>query len=218
MKSIKIAIDGPSGAGKSTVAKELAKRLEIDYVDTGAMYRAAAYKLIKSKVAYGDLNAVVDMLNKTEIDFSQGNIILDGEIINDKIRTQEISGFASQISAISEVRNILVALQRKMGSEKSIIMDGRDIGTVVLKDAEYKFFVTASLEERAKRRYLELKDKGIETDLETVKREIKDRDIKDTTREVTPLVMAGDATLIDGTGLSVSETVDLILKKMNMSI
>jgi cytidylate kinase len=211
MDIIRIAIDGPSGAGKSTVAKELAKRLGINYVDTGSMYRAAAYKVMKNNIKIKEVNKVLELLNHTDIDYSDGNIILDGEIVNDKIRTQEISSFASDISAIAEVRNIMVALQRDMGKRKSIIMDGRDIGTVVLKEAEFKFFITADLEERAKRRWLELNGKGIKAEFETVKKEIEIRDFNDTTREVTPLRQADDAILIDGTKLTVENTVDMIL-------
>ncbi|MEI8215780.1 MAG: (d)CMP kinase [Eubacteriales bacterium] len=211
MDKIRIAIDGPSGAGKSTVAKELARILGIDYLDTGAMYRAGAYKLLGKDIKPDEVDRVVEILSHTDIDYSNGNIILDGEIVNDKIRTQEISSFASDISAIGKVREILVALQKKMGSTKSIIMDGRDIGTVVMTDAEYKFFVTASLDVRAKRRWLELRGKGIDADLETVKNEIEKRDNNDSTREVTPLRMADDAVLIDGTNLTVDETVGKIL-------
>ena len=211
MDKIRIAIDGPSGAGKSTVAKELARILGIDYLDTGAMYRAGAYKLLGKGIKPDEVDRVVEILSHTDIDYSNGNIILDGEIVNDKIRTQEISSFASDISAIGKVREILVDLQKRMGSTKSIIMDGRDIGTVVMTDAEYKFFVTASLEVRAKRRWLELKGNGIDADLETVKNEIQKRDNNDSTREVTPLRMADDAVLIDGTDLTVDETVGKIL-------
>lgn len=223
MDIIRIAIDGPSGAGKSTVAKELAKRLGIDYVDTGSMYRAAAYKATLNNIESQEVDKLLDMLTHTDIDYSNGSIILDGVSVNDKIRTQEISSIASDISAIAKVRDIMVALQRDMGSRKSIIMDGRDIGTVVLKEAEFKFFITADLEERAKRRWMELKGKGINADLETVKREIEIRDFNDTTREVTPLRQAEDAILIDGSKLTVENTVDMILgiikeKKHNIHI
>lgn len=145
---LRIAVDGPSGAGKSTIAKAIAKKLNIDYIDTGAMYRAVGYKMLREGVALDDLEGLQKMLDNTVIDFSEGNIYLDGEIVNDYIRTPEISKQASDCSAIGMVRKKLVDLQQKMGEAKSVIMDGRDIGTVVFPDAEYKFFITASAEER----------------------------------------------------------------------
>ena len=157
---IRIAIDGPSGAGKSTIAKRVAKQLGIDYIDTGAMYRAIGYKVIENQIELSDIDALKKLLTRTEIDFVSGDIILDGEIVNDKIRTPEISKMASDASALPEVRGKLVALQRKMGQTKSVVMDGRDIGTNVLPDAEYKFFMTASSSERAHRRWLELNETG----------------------------------------------------------
>ena len=150
---IRIAIDGPGGAGKSTIAKQVARALDIDYIDTGAMYRAVGYKLIRDNVDMYDEDALLAMLEATDIDFSGGKTILDGEDISDRIRTQEISRKASECSALAPVRAKLVELQKKMGSTKSVIMDGRDIGTVVLKDAELKIYLTASAEERAERRY-----------------------------------------------------------------
>ena len=157
---IRIAVDGPSGAGKSTIAKAVAQRLSIDYIDTGAMYRAVGYKLLQEGVSLEDLEKVAEVLARTDIDFSCGNIYLDGENINDKIRTEEISRQASACSALGIVREKLTEQQQEMGARKSVIMDGRDIGTVVFPDAEYKFYITASAEERAKRRYKELLEKG----------------------------------------------------------
>nr|WP_282751388.1 (d)CMP kinase [Emergencia timonensis] len=157
---IRIAVDGPSGAGKSTIAKAVAQRLGIDYIDTGAMYRAIGYKMLKKGINVDDLEGIQRLLDTTEIDFSKGDIILDGQVINDLIRTPEISKQASSCSAVGIVREKLVDLQQKMGGAKSVVMDGRDIGTVVFPDAEYKFFITASPEERAKRRYNELIEKG----------------------------------------------------------
>ena len=151
---IRIAIDGPSGAGKSTIAKAVAKALGIDYIDTGAMYRAVGYKMMQNGITINNTEALAEMLANTDIDFCDGNIILDGNIINDKIRTEEIGKMASAASALPDVRTKLVDLQRKMGENKSIIMDGRDICTNVLPNAEYKFFMTASAEERADRRYI----------------------------------------------------------------
>lgn len=213
-KILRIAIDGPSGAGKSTIAKVAAEKLGIDYIDTGAMYRAVGYKMKREGIAVGDSEALDRMLADTDIDFSGGNIILDGEIINDKIRTTEVSKLASSCSAIPSVRNKLVVLQRNMGLKKSVIMDGRDIGTNVLKDAEYKFFLTASPEERAERRYKELMEKGENTTFETVLEDIKNRDYNDSARKLNPLKKADDAVEIDTTGLSVEDVINIVLKEI----
>lgn len=215
MKDIfRIAVDGYSGAGKSTIAKLVAKDLGIDYIDTGAMYRAVGYKAFVSSVKPDDKDAVKAMLDDTDIDFVQGDIILDGEIVNDKIRTSEISQKASVYSAIPEVREKLVELQRKMGTKKSVIMDGRDIGTNVLKDAEYKFFLTASAEERAERRHKELLEKGEEISFEEVLNDIKQRDHNDMTRKLNPLKRADDAIEVDTAGLTIEEVVGCVLKEI----
>lgn len=213
-KKIRVAIDGPSGAGKSTIAKAVAKKLGIDYIDTGAMYRAVGYKTLKQGIDPQNTETMKAMLANTEIDFSGGNIILDGEIINDRIRTPEISKKASECSALAEVREKLVQLQRAMGQAKSVIMDGRDIGSNVLTDAEYKFFMTASAEERAKRRYEELKEKGQQVTYEQVLEDIIQRDHKDTTRELNPLRKAEDALEVDTTGMGIEEVTDYILKEI----
>ena len=165
---ITIAIDGPSGAGKSTIAKKVAEKLSVEYIDTGAMYRAVGYKVSSLGLDLNDEKALTDMLADTDIDFVSGDIILDGVCVNDKIRTSEISQMASKVSALGPVREKLVELQRAMGKKKSVIMDGRDIGTNVLTDATYKFFMTASAEERAKRRYDELIAKGEDITFEQV--------------------------------------------------
>lgn len=208
---IRIAIDGPSGAGKSTIAKRVAKELGIDYIDTGAMYRAVGYKILQNDVELTNKGALAKMLESTEIDFSNGDIILDGEIINDKIRTTDITKMASTCSAILEVREKLVNLQRKMAQSKSIIMDGRDIGNNVLTDAEYKFFMTASPEERAERRWAELNAKGETVSLEEVKEDIVQRDYKDSTRELNPLRKAEDAIELNTTGMSIDDVTKTIL-------
>lgn len=209
---IRIAIDGPSGAGKSTIAKRIANELEIDYIDTGAMYRAVAYKLLQKQIDIHDIRSLTDMLSKTDIDFTEGNIILDGEIVNDKIRTHEISRMASDVSALQVVRDKLVALQRKMGQVKSVVMDGRDIGTNVLKDAEYKFFVTATASERARRRWLELVEKGEKVELKQVEADIITRDNNDSKRELNPLKKAEDAIELDTTGMTIEEVTDKIME------
>lgn len=215
-KILRIAVDGPSGAGKSTIAKAVAKKLNIDYIDTGAMYRAVGYKMLQEGVALTDIEGLQTMLENTEIDFSQGNIYLDGTIVNDVIRTQEISKQASDCSAIGIVRKKLVDLQQKMGESKSVIMDGRDIGTVVFPDAEYKFYVTASAEERARRRYEELIAKGQDVNYDQVLIDINTRDHNDSTREITPLRKADDAIEVDTTEMDIEEVVAHICMLMGL--
>ena len=211
---IRIAIDGPGGAGKSTIAKQVARALDIDYIDTGAMYRAVGYKLIRDNVDMYDEDELLAMLEATDIDFSGGKTILDGEDISDRIRTQEISRKASECSALAPVRAKLVELQKKMGSTKSVIMDGRDIGTVVLKDAELKIYLTASAEERAERRYKELLLKGEDISYEKVLADMQERDYNDMHREITPLRKADDAIELDTTGMSIDEVTEYILRKV----
>lgn len=211
---IRIAIDGPGGAGKSTIAKQVARALDIDYIDTGAMYRAVGYKLIRDNVDMYDEDALLAMLEATDIDFSGGKTILDGEDISDRIRTQEISRKASECSALAPVRAKLVELQKKMGSTKSVIMDGRDIGTVALKDAELKIYLTASAEERAERRYKELLLKGEDISYEKVLADMQERDYNDMHREITPLRKADDAIELDTTGMSIDEVTEYILRKV----
>ncbi len=211
---IKIAIDGPGGAGKSTIAKLVAKELNIDYIDTGAMYRAIGYKVTKTNTNIEDESALKQMLDNTDIDFSDGNIYLDGENVNTEIRTPEMSLMASKVAAIGDVRNKLVALQRNMGKTKSIIMDGRDIGNNVLTDAEFKFFMTASPEERADRRYKELIEKGEKVTFEEVLEDIKQRDYNDTHRKLNPLKAAEDAIMLDTTGMTIEEVVNNILSEV----
>ncbi len=215
MKDIfKIAIDGPSGAGKSTIAKAVAKKLGIDYVDTGAMYRAVGYKATNMDVAPEDNEALKNMLDNTDIDFVDGDIILDGEIINDRIRTPQVSSAASVYSAIPQVREKLVEIQRNMGARKSVIMDGRDIGTNVFRDAQYKIFLTASAEERAQRRFEELVAKGQNISFDEVLADIKQRDHNDMTRALNPLRKAEDAVEVDTTGLSIDEVIECVLKEI----
>ena len=211
---IRIAVDGPSGAGKSTIAKAVAQRLGIDYIDTGAMYRAIGYKMLKKGINVDDLEGIQRLLDTTEIDFSKGDIILDGQVINDLIRTPEISKQASSCSAVGIVREKLVDLQQKMGGAKSVVMDGRDIGTVVFPDAEYKFFITASPEERAKRRYNELIEKGQKVNYDQVLADITDRDHNDSTREITPLRKAEDAIEVYTTNMTIEEVIEYICKEM----
>lgn len=209
-----IAIDGPSGAGKSTIAKAVAKRLGIEYIDTGAMYRAIGLKMKRLGIPMQETEILLEMLNTTDIDFADEHIYLDGEDVSGLIRTQEISKAASDCSAFASVRKKLVALQQKMGQKKSVIMDGRDIATVVLKDAPYKFFLTAEDEERARRRHAELTAKGQNISFEDVLLQLRERDRNDSTREVTPLRKADDAEEIDSTNMSIQEVVDYICSKI----
>lgn len=211
---LRVAIDGPSGAGKSTIAKAVAKKLNIDYIDTGAMYRAVGYKMKREGVPFEECDELKAMLDATDIDFVSGDIILDGEIVNTLIRTSEISQLASKCSAIPMVREKLVEIQREMGTRKSVIMDGRDICTNVLKDAEYKFFLTASAEERADRRHKELIEKGEEITYEEVLRDIRQRDHNDMTRAMNPLRKAEDAMEIDSTGMNIEEVIETLLKEI----
>lgn len=213
-RKIRIAIDGPSGAGKSTIAKAVAKALEIDYIDTGAMYRALGYKLATKGIKPVMSDELKEVLEETDIDFSGGNIYLDGEIVNDKIRTPEISKMASDVSAIGIVREKLVSLQKNMAKSKSVIMDGRDIANVVIPDAEFKFFMTASSEKRAERRYKELLEKGENVTLEKVLEDIENRDKNDSTRAISPLKKSEDAMLLDTSDMTVSDVVDFILKEV----
>lgn len=211
MKEIfKIAIDGPSGAGKSTIAKAVAKRLGIDYIDTGAMYRAIGLKMTRLNLPMEESEALQQMLEKTDIDFNAGDVILDDVVVNDLIRTPEMSMAASACSALGMVRAKLVELQRKMGQKKSVIMDGRDICEVVLPDAEYKYYLTATAEERARRRTAELIEKGQQVNFEQVLADIQQRDYNDMNREITPLKKADDAVEIDSTDMSIEEVVNFI--------
>ena len=209
-KIYQIAIDGPSGAGKSTIARLVAQKLGIDYIDTGAMYRALGLKMLRQGLPMREDARLLTMLADTDIDFAGGRVYLDGEDVSDLIRTQEISKAASDCSAFATVRKKLVELQQKMAGAKSVIMDGRDIGTVVLKDAPYKYYLTASDEERAMRRYRELAAKGASQTYEEVLAQIRQRDYNDTHRAVTPLRKADDAVEIDSTAMCIEEVVDFI--------
>lgn len=215
---LRIAIDGPSGAGKSTIAKIVAEKMGIDYIDTGAMYRAIGLKMMKEGVSREDTeeaaSARQEVLDRTDIDFDKGVITLDGENVEGKIRTPEISIAASDYSKFPEVRQKLVAIQREIGHRKSVVMDGRDIGTNVFPDAQYKFFLTATPEERARRRVKELNEKGDDVSYEETLEDIKKRDYNDTHRKLNPLAKADDAVEIDTTGMTIDEEAAAILDKI----
>ncbi len=208
---MKIAIDGPSGAGKSYLAKAIAKRLGIVYVDTGALYRTIGLYVRRKEVKPDDASAVEALLPEINLElvYADGvqKVILCGDDVGDKIRTPEMSMYASAVSAIPAVRTFLLSTQRDIAAKNSVVMDGRDIGTVILPDADVKIFLTASNEARAKRRYAELCEKGISTTYEDVLSEMIVRDKNDSTREVAPAVAAEDAILLDNSELNAEETV-----------
>lgn len=211
MDKIIIAIDGPAGSGKSTIAKILAKKLNITYVDTGAMYRAFTYKLLKYGISFDDNNSIIDILTNTSIEFKDNHIYLDGKIIDEEIRSNKISENVSLVARIIEVRIKLVDIQRNIAKNRSIVMDGRDICSYVLPNANYKFFITASPEERGKRRYNELKEKDRTVTFKKIIVGIKNRDELDSTREHAPLVKTSDSILIDTTNKTIESSVDEVL-------
>jgi len=215
LQKISIAIDGPAGAGKSTIAKKIAKELGIIYLDTGAMYRTVALKALKEGISTSDKENLTELVQNIDMRISyigdEQRIFLDNEDVSQKIRTPEVSKGASDVAVIPEVRLKMVELQRKISDENSVVMDGRDIGTYVLPNASLKIFLTASVDERAKRRYNEQREKGIEITLDEVKKEIIYRDKNDSEREFAPLKKADDAIEIDTTNLSINEVVDRII-------
>ena len=216
-KHFNIALDGPSGAGKSTVAKALAKRLDIIYLDTGAMYRSLAYVAVKQGIDVNDEAAVKPMLDNLDMKIITGDsqqIIVNGENVTPFIREHYVSKAASDISALPSVRIKLVELQRESAKNDCVVLDGRDIGTYVLPDAKYKFFITATPEVRAKRRFEELKAKGDAPSYEKVLEDIKVRDYNDSHRAFAPLKQADDAVLVDTTDMSIDEVIDFVLNKM----
>lgn len=214
-KKLVIAIDGPAGAGKSTVAKALAKELGLNYLDTGAMYRALALKAQRSGVGPNDGQAAAEIGRTTTIEFGPGDpqrVFLDGEDVTAAIRAPDIGEFASAISVYGPVRALLVARQQAMVKEGGYTLEGRDVTTVVAPDAQVRVFLTASLAERARRRHLELEGKGIEEDLGRVRNEMQVRDIRDTTREDSPLTIAPGVTVVESEGLTPEQVVERIKK------
>ena len=210
MENLVIAIDGPAGAGKSTISKLIAKNLGINYIDTGAMYRAITYKCIKEDIDVNDIQRVVDLCSRTDVDFVDNYIYLDGQRLNEEIRTLQVSSRVSDVAKIPQVRESLLEKQREIGKRSDVILDGRDVGTHIFPDAKYKFFLNASAQERGRRRYQELIDKGQSVVLEEIIEDIKKRDYIDSTREVAPLVKADDAIEVDTTSMTIDQVVTYI--------
>lgn len=211
MKNTVIAIDGPAGSGKSTIAKILANRLGYIYIDTGAMYRAITYKAVKMDVDPDDQSGIVDIVRSSDIDFLDGKILLDGEDISEQIRMPIVNERVSKIASIKDVRLMMVDLQRKIAGKHNVVMDGRDIGTHVFPNAKYKFYMEADIVERAKRRHLEMVEKGYEIKLSSVIDDLSERDRQDRTREFAPLVKAEDAIAIDTTTKNIDQVTQDIL-------
>lgn len=211
MSNIQIAIDGPAGSGKSTVAKEIAKRLEITYLDTGAMYRAVTLFALRNQADVCSSESLKTIVDTIDLDITPSQLFVGGEDVTDAIRTPDVTRNVSYVSMDAYVREQMVSLQQKIAHGKSVIMDGRDIGTTVLPDAAYKFFLIADPVERAKRRKLELDAKGYETTIEALTSEIIARDKLDSERDVSPLKCAEDAVEIDTTFMSIEDVVRTII-------
>ena len=222
MKKAIIAIDGPAGAGKSTVAKMVADKLGYLYIDTGAMYRAVTLKVIENQIPLSEQGRIVALASKLDIHFEiiEGNqhIFVDGEDVSEAIRNQETTRLSSPVSTIQGVRKRLVDLQRMMGEAGGVVMEGRDIGTVVFPDADVKLFVTASVTERARRRVEQLKERGIEADIDKIADDIRERDLMDSSREHAPLKMAPDAILLETDSMNAEQVADTIIKIHNERI
>lgn len=208
--SFKIAIDGPSGAGKSAIAKTLAQRLNYEYIDTGSLYRTIAY--IATEIAQTDIvEEILQACDEVTIGYEKGRVTLEGSPLGDAIRTEAISQKTSELSRDPAIRNYLLQLQRRLAEKGGTVMEGRDIGTVILPDAEIKFFLTASEEERARRRYLQRKELGDDVNLKIIQEDIHRRDLRDRTREVAPLKQAEDAIIIDSTNLEEDEVIEKMM-------
>ena len=214
-KYYSIAIDGPAGAGKSTIAKKVAKHMNFIYVDTGAMYRALALYFIRNNIAATDKEKIENACNNADvtIEYKDGEqqVILNGENVSSLIRTEEVGNMASASSVYPAVRLKLVELQRSLAKKANVVMDGREIGTFVLPDADLKIYLTAGSMERARRRFLELKERGIEADINEIEKDIIERDSRDMNREFAPLKQAEDAILIDSSNLTIDEVAEKIL-------
>ncbi|MDW7659853.1 MAG: (d)CMP kinase [Bacillota bacterium] len=215
MKKIQIAIDGPAGSGKSTVAKEIANRLNILYLDTGAMYRAVTYVVLSQGQSAQDSEVLKKVVDQVEMELSPNHVFVNGKDVSDAIRTPNVSQNVSFVAMDAYVREKMVELQKKIAGDQSVVMDGRDIATHVLPDADFKFFLVASSEERAKRRQSELSKKGYDIPLETLIDEIDKRDKLDSEREVSPLRQADDAIRVDTTKMTIEEVIGFILERID---
>lgn len=218
MREFIVTVDGPAGSGKSTIAKIIAKKYGFTYLDTGAMYRMIALYALENSISLDDTEAVKDMLKNTKLDIIENQFFLNGKDVSEEIRTPRVSAIVSPVSAIKEVRVKLVDLQREISKGKSVILDGRDIGTVVFPNGDVKIFLVASPEERAKRRLKEYEEKGVEADYESVLASIKERDYLDSTRKESPLKKAEDAHEIDSSTMSIDEVVEAISKYIDEKI
>ncbi len=221
-KKLNIAIDGLSGSGKSTLAKRLAKHYNIIYVDTGALYRTVGLRIQQLDISYEDTESIINALPSVDISVrlvgDKAEVLLGGESVGDEIRTPVSSLYASEISKIPEVRKFLLDTQRRLASEYSCVMDGRDIGTVIMPDADVKLYLEASEERRAVRRHAELVSKGLSVQLSEIKDAITKRDSNDSNREVAPAVAAGDAILLDNSDMTIDETVEAAIKIIDNAV
>ncbi|EGQ4094132.1 (d)CMP kinase [Staphylococcus pseudintermedius] len=217
MKAINIALDGPAAAGKSTIAKRVAAQLGMIYVDTGAMYRAITYYYLNNKERFTDFTSLISEIDlRLGYDAEKGQrVFLNDNDVTDFLRENDVTQNVSYVSSIKEVRQFLVQVQQKLAADKGIVMDGRDIGTTVLPDVEVKVYMIASVEERAERRYKDNQERGIESSIEQLKKDIAERDAYDMNREISPLKKAEDAIEIDTTGLSIEQVTDKILSLVN---
>ncbi len=213
MRGFHIAVDGPAGSGKSTICDIVAERLNIIHIDTGSMYRAITYLALEKKIDLNDEKSY-GFVKDASIVYEENKIFANGIDVTEQIRSLEVTKNVSKVSSFPSVRKHLVKLQRKASKGKNVIMDGRDIGSVVLPNADLKIFLTANIEERAKRRMLELHAKGQDVDLLTMIEDIKIRDHKDSTRKVSPLIIPKDAIIVDSTNYSIEETVEVIIKEI----
>ena len=210
-----VAIDGPAGAGKSTIAKRVAKERDFIYIDTGAMFRAMAIHFLRCGIAADDHEKISNAVKDVSVTISYANgeqqVFLNGENVTGQLRTEEVGNMASASSVVGDVRKKLLELQRNLAASANVVMDGRDIGTVVLPNADVKVYLTASVEVRAQRRYKELIEKGQTADLEKIKKDIEERDYRDMNREIAPLRQAEDAVLVDSSDMTIDESVQAIL-------